>query len=364
MHSEGSASSLGSPIYRRHDSPTNSRPKQSAAATKQPPAGIDQARTFLQQLYNQRLGSRDYYDLEKPFICRISTLEWFGLCREFDLDGARSERWPRFSYNSVTSTLKIYAMASWLHETVISFINKYFWTTFERALPTHIFDDVQITTGLKMNGFAAEYRDSTKVADIGIFMTNNTRNELRWALEVGFSEKYDDLREDIRLWLIGNPTCSMAVLVNITESPIHQCPLDFDLDLCDELGMPQDGDQMTEEHFTLHGDYGPVEFKGHQWVGQISEVYLEIWTRNPRTGVPRRRGGRISIVPPTNQSPQFQLADFLPIDNPQMTSFNWDVLRTKLKTNILSHALLRYRAWLHESRKCAGVVDDSSHRPL
>jgi hypothetical protein len=213
--------------------------------------------------------------------------------------------------------------------------------------------------------FAAEYQGSSKIPDLGIFMRNSDDTmELKWALEVGFSEKYPDLQEDIRSWLIGQPTCSMAVLINITESPTYRCPLDFDLDICDELNMPQDPSQVREGDFSLQGEYGPVEFKGCQWVGQISEVFLEIWTRNPRTGQPRRRGGRWSLIPPTTASPQFQLADFLFIDDPQMTSFNWDEFRTKLRDRLRTQAAKRYREWLKSSKKRAGLVGDKAERYL
>jgi hypothetical protein len=260
-------------------------------------------------------------------------------------------------------------MSSWVHEITINFFSRHFRRLFDQAFSQTRRDRIQIFTGLQMDGFAEEYQYSEKVPDIGIFLRNDddaqgehdTPNELKWALEVGFSEEYDDLREDLQLWLIGQPTCSMAVLINITESPTYRCPLDFDLVLCDQLNIPQNPSQITETDFTRQGEYGPVTFKGHQWVGQISEVFLEIWTRNPRTGLVRRRGHRMSILPADSVSPQFQLADFLFIDNPQMTSFDWDVFRTELKRCLRSQAAARCRQWLLQSRKRAGY---EPHRPL
>jgi hypothetical protein len=96
---------VGSPISQRHgqntsklfhsrreqlsDYPSISRPEQSAAATQQSPTEIEQARLFLQQLYNPQLRAQDL-NLEKPFICRISALEWLDLREEFNLDDVRS----------------------------------------------------------------------------------------------------------------------------------------------------------------------------------------------------------------------------------------------------------------------------------
>ncbi|OAP54026.1 hypothetical protein AYL99_11786 [Fonsecaea erecta] len=364
MTPEGGLNGSGSPISQRHDHPSVSRPEQSAAATRKPPAGLEQARTYLQQLYDARLRDRDY-DFKKVFTCRISQSEWSGLCSELDLESPWSERYkgPRFSYNSATSTLKIYAMTSWIHETVVSFFSEHFHVLFARALPKRLRQKIQVFTGLKVDGFHPPFEDSSKVPDLGIFMDNDNTEEidLKWALEVGFSERYDDLLEDIPMFLIGKATCSMAILVKITESPTYRCPLDFDLDICEGLNIPQDVGQIVRKDFSLEGDYGPVKFKGHQWAGQIS-AFLEVWTCNPRTGEPRRkRLSRMDIIPAKNSSLQFQLRDFLYMNDDQETSLDWDELRTRLKVCLQSEAVSRCRAWLHESRKRAGLDDTERH---
>ncbi len=328
------------------------------------------------------------YDLDEPFVCRISELEWSQLCEEFDLDGPKSEsnryvhiliflssdvlyllkntllstfyRLPRFSYNSAISTLKIYTIPSCLHEIIINFLHKHFTLLFDRVLSNYLLKRIDIFTNLTIRtGFEAEYEGSTKIPDLGIFVRNNNtqKMELKWALEVGFSEKYNDLQKNIGRWLIGQPTCAMVVLIKITESPKYRRPP------YTELNIPQNQSEILEEDFSLRGEYGPVEFKGYQWVGQISEVFLEIWTRHPETGEPRRRIGRqTSIIPPTDLSPQFELAEFLDIDGSQMISFDWDELRGKLKDYLRSEAHLRCCMWLRESKKRVGM-DDKADRP-
>jgi len=259
-------------------------------------------------------------------------------------------------------------MTSWVHETIINFLHEHFILLFNQTYSQSRRNKIKICTNLKMDGFAKEYQDSVKTPDIGIFMSesddaqykHNVQDGLKWALEVGFSQEYDDLREDLRLWLIGQPTCYMTVLINITESPKYQCPLDFDLDICDKFNIPQDESQITAKDFSLQGEYGPVMFKGYQWVGQISEVFLEIWTCNRRTGQLRREGRRMSIVPKGPESPRFELADFLFIDKPQRTSFDWDEFRLKLKGCLRSYAVSRCREWLRQSRNRAGLVGDES----
>ncbi|KIW77022.1 hypothetical protein Z517_09468 [Fonsecaea pedrosoi CBS 271.37] len=359
MDSEGSVGGSGSPTYHRSDYPTTSQRRQSSAARRQSPTGIEQARAFLQQFYNLKSTATNY-DLEKVFVCKISEIEWLVLCHEFNLDDERRQAWPRFSFNSHTSTLKIYATQSCFHDGVITFLRDHFIILFHRVLPQQLRKRVKIHTTVEEEVFEAEYEGSFKIPDLGISLRKNDspERELQWVLEVGFSETYEDLQEDMRLWLTGQPTCSMAVLINITESPAYRCPLDFDLDICDELNIPRDSPrQIKEGDFSLQGEYGPVEFKGYQWVGQISEVYLETWTRNPRTGQPRRRGGRMSLLPPANESPQFRLSDLVPVDDPQMTSVDWEELQTELKDCLQLQAAKRCRAWIKESRKRAGLDD-------
>ncbi len=253
-------------------------------------------------------------------------------------------------------------MTSCLHETIIKSLEKYFILLFDRALPEHDHKRIRFQTNVKLNQFGGEYEGSSKVPDLGIFMTNNDtdEDELKWILEIGFSEEYNNIREDIRHWLLGS-TCSMVVLINIVETPTYRCPLDFDLDLCSKLNIPEDRSQVRKKDFSLQGEYGPVEYKGYQWVGQISEVFLEIWTCDPRTGQPRRKGSRMSIIPPTDD-PQFQLADFLDIDNPQKTSFDWDGLRALLRRDLRLQGVMRCCDWIYESRKRAGLVDTPDSR--
>jgi hypothetical protein len=47
--------------------------------------------------------------------------------------------------------------------------------------------------------------------------------------------------------------------------------------------------------------------------GRISEVTIETWVINPANNEPQRRGKRTQILPPTHESPQLRLGDFLDI---------------------------------------------------
>ena len=97
-----------------------------------------------------------------------------------------------------------------------------------------------------------------------------------------------------------------------------------------------------------------------QWVGQTSEVFLEVRTCNRRTGLVRQKGHRIFIIPEDSVSPQFDLADFLFTDKSQTTFLDWDEFPTKLNAQLRHYALSRCREWLRQSRIRAGLVGDES----
>ena len=85
---------------------------------------------------------------------------------------------------------------------------------------------------------------------------------LRWVLEAGFSESYDHLVDDARLWLEGRPDeISMVVLVNFVETPRYHCPVSPDQDP-EELGIPLDATKVDAANVILEGEYGPATYKG------------------------------------------------------------------------------------------------------
>jgi hypothetical protein len=49
--------------------------------------------------------------------------------------------------------------------------------------------------------------------------------ELKWVLEVGFAETYEQLVEEMELWLEGTDSVSIAVLVKFIETPAYKCPI-------------------------------------------------------------------------------------------------------------------------------------------
>ena len=174
--------------------------------------------------------------------------------------------------------------------------------------------------GQEMNKFKGQYCGSKKIADLAVQITNaRDQFETKLVIEVGFSEEYDDLIEDVKLWLEGMPTVSMCVLVSLEEEPKYSCPVDKNMDKeeFEKLGFPENPFEVEPEHIHLEGPFGPATYKGPDeevddeeaddeepnneepdseklvWVGNISTAFLERWKRDARTGKAKRYGKRV-----------------------------------------------------------------------
>ena len=107
-------------------------------------------------------------------------------------------------------------------------------------------------------------------------MTTNGNQKAGFILEVGFSETYDELVQDARLWLEGTGEVSVVVLVKFTETPKYECRTrGLDYEDFENLGFPE-ASQIKASDFSLEGRRGPVNYKDLGWVGQISEFQLSI----------------------------------------------------------------------------------------
>jgi hypothetical protein len=97
----------------------------------------------------------------------------------------------------------------------------------------------------------------------------------------------------------GKPDGPDRLLIKLRE---YRCPIlnrdKEDLDLGEES-------EVKESDFVLDGTrlkssmsgagsswFGPAKYKGLKWVGEISEMFLEAWIKDPVTGSAIRKGNR------------------------------------------------------------------------
>ena len=175
-------------------------------------------------------------------------------------------------------------------------------------------------TGQDMNEFEGQYLGSVKIADLAVQIRNaDDQLETKMVVEIGFSEEYEDLINDARLWLEGMSLVSLCVLVSFEEEPRYQCPVDDNMDeeKFKKLGFPNPW-ELKPKHFHLEGTFGPAIYKRPdndepdneepdneepddeepdneelKWVGNISAAFLERWKRDAKTGKAKKHGKRV-----------------------------------------------------------------------
>jgi hypothetical protein len=315
----------------------------------------DRVKTYLEDFKAWRTGARPlaHRDFEKPFRCNISMKDWFKLNKDLNLDES-DDRYPRFSYIASTSSLIVQCTTTPVHETMIDFLGNY--------LPSKLSENARVATGRKIPMLKGKHAGLGKIPDISIQEKQPGRSrQTKWVLEVGFSETYDELLEDVQLWLTGRESeVVYCVLVKITEDPTHNCPL---RDVSDEEIRGRElksAETISEEDF-MGEEYGPVFYDGDRWVGQIKEVFWEVWRLNPGTGKPELVGEREFLVPKSNSAPKIPLDEFL--SSPSacgQVSPDWDQFRALLKEDIRTLAIERYQSWYWKRAK---AEDDKTTDP-
>ena len=203
-----------------------------------------------------------------------------------------SSRFPKYSYNSLLSTLKIQSRSSALHEQAIATISKGFDLAADRLAP-ELQHKIFIARNQKFGEFVSQYKGSHKTPDMALKTWDNAGCcKTMFVLEVGLAETYNMLLDDTRMWLEGREDVSAVMLMKLQEDPEYCCPTrslsDQDLTQQNFLGYSQ----IKHQNFTLEGPYGPAVYNGYTWVGSISG-FIEIWKREPVSGSAICAGDRI-----------------------------------------------------------------------
>jgi hypothetical protein len=109
-------------------------------------------------------------------------------------------RYPRYSFNSATSTLIVQCIPTAVHESIqFCFTSAIAEAQADLPFPTRCF----YVQNQQMNKFEGQYSGSVKIADLAVQITNSDGQlETKLVVEIGFSEKYADLVKDISLLLL------------------------------------------------------------------------------------------------------------------------------------------------------------------
>ncbi|KAG0633943.1 hypothetical protein HOY80DRAFT_1101749 [Tuber brumale] len=290
---------------------------------------------------------------EKGLTMKISMKDFINFKKALNVD--EDERFPRYSFNSSSSTLKFTHTRQEL--------------SMKGFLPASIKNKIRIARNEKFAGFQGRYRGSDKTPDAALKIESAVGGEVvKFVLEVRLSETYDMLVEDAKMWLEGRETVSAVMLIKIVETPDYKCPVhDLDNEQFSQLGFPN-GQKITGKIFTLKHIYGPAIYKGLHWVGKITG-FIEIWKRNPGSGSAVRFGDRIDLIDFSNLlQTKFWLSEFLDIahKDDREIPFKWERCLGYLASDIKKLAADRCRQMLdHEGGVGVGDLDyQPSSSPL
>jgi hypothetical protein len=109
-----------------------------------------------------------------------------------------SDSHVRISYNSDTRILAVQCMTTPLHDAAQPFMSRALYSS---AILQPVLSKICVVTGTDFLGFAEPYGESTKQPDVAVRVRGSYWPTL--VVESGWSEGYDDLVEDARLWLVG-----------------------------------------------------------------------------------------------------------------------------------------------------------------
>lgn len=153
-----------------------------------------------------------------------------------------------------------------------------------------------------------------KESDCGVgFGLPPDRIITRVVIEVGFSEPYEDLVDDIRGWLQRSSKLSIAILINIKEDSRALNSLQASEGFYDRastllsrygnsLGQEENGIDMQEPFDDNESDesmYDNIDANiiDTDWVGPLS-ASVEIWSRTTDGSPNRREGPIVGLLPP------------------------------------------------------------------
>lgn len=170
-------------------------------------------------------------------------------------------------------------MSTPLHNSILDELSKVFHQA-EKVVDPSYGLSITARANTECHGFEGPYAGSVRIPDLGVEFELHEASELRLVVEVGFSEEHEHLKESARVWLEGYPSVALVVLIKLDEDPIYRNPLcELEDDEIKDLNLPPSGHMLKE----LLADgtiptLGPICYRGAQWTGRLSSVWVERWS--------------------------------------------------------------------------------------
>ena len=207
---------------------------------------------------------------------------------------------PSISFNSRSSTGIIQWMLSPVHEPFASrFIVSDAFA--KQNLRSEIARQIDVVGTQRVGAFTGAYEGSKKEPDVLFKYKGQDYKVLYTAVvEIGFTETYEELIDDAKLWIEGNRDIRTVILIKVEETPQYYSPTSkLEDDEVEELGFPDFKDLKTSMVIPKNpnGSFGPLQINNLVWVNKMG-VFLEIWKRNAVNGEAEQHGTRsVSCIP-------------------------------------------------------------------
>ncbi|KAK9235181.1 hypothetical protein V1525DRAFT_348828 [Lipomyces kononenkoae] len=219
-------------------------------------------------------------DLDKEYEFEVSSSSYDLLKAEFTKD-EENEQYPRLFYDWTRQVITIVTGPSCLHEDTAQYI----LTSLSNRLDS-IMHREQITLAadesvgsshspraLVNNGISRYQMEPDGV----IFYRTKRSRDFKAVIEVGISETYDSLLEKARKWIFGKK-CNVVILLSFNERRQYERPRRrISLTTCEVT------ERIEQMRSNWHSQisYGPLAFRGHTWLEQFSEGFIDVVRINP-----------------------------------------------------------------------------------
>ncbi|KAK9368140.1 hypothetical protein V1509DRAFT_653423 [Lipomyces kononenkoae] len=294
-------SEIGNNLKLSHMSPSTSSTAEllstgdmqhSSASDMLPRSGRDSSSDYEKALFllknnppEQRLG------LPMPYS---QYLQLEGSWAKFKSENNISEeiRYPSLSYDSLKQIANVVTTQSALHgytsAALREIINHRFWP------PLRIGN----YGSARMKEPSPSGSSSKEPDESFTYWRPGFKPQLQVAIECGVSENYNALCRDKDLW-IQHMGAKAVMLICLNEKPHYKKPLtEYNVeDKVAEMGKLEQYVAEAMEKNLAQGNYGPIEYRGHIWLGKLDELFVEVWRAEQQNPV---RMWAASKIPDSN----------------------------------------------------------------
>ncbi|KAI4144514.1 MAG: hypothetical protein LQ340_006617 [Diploschistes diacapsis] len=268
--------------------------------------------------------------------------------------GDSDQKFPRITYDSLKGKMRISYVPSHLHEEIAAQF------PMEHAISRlNLTSEIRARTGISGSPrirFTGHHK-RTKLEPDAAFMYRNGQDrerKLSAVVEIGYSEPYESLREVASIWLNGQSTIQLVVLLKITETPEWTSKSSVgDRDLT-QIKSSLKSEKLDFEQIEPRSDtiVHPLSF-GNYGIPLINQMTmsLELWKRDA-SGKPTQNGNRMWYVPGCTD-PLLKYGDLFPISKEDggdvPFQLSWQKLEMALIESRLDFADVRYgqvRNWV------------------